>query len=180
MAASTSPNSPRPTRAPINAIKSGFVGSDEVLVTVDDDGFVVIHFPSSIVTKSTPPSDADLALRPPIVLSNNGSSTWGIAIHPSSHLVAVSANSWRIRLFDLRYRGRPQGPGALGSSDAQSSLGGVETAELVGHSHNVPCINFTDDGKYLGSCSIDGTCIVWNVRTRQSVSILSIGEGIFW
>ncbi|KAJ3308114.1 hypothetical protein HDU76_004127 [Blyttiomyces sp. JEL0837] len=117
-------------RVAINAIKIGFIGSEEVLVTVDDEGRVAVMFTM----------DLD---RTPIRLSNSGSSTWGIAMHAKTQLLAVSANSFRITLFDLGHH-----------NNVGSPLGYVWRRELVGHGHNIPAIDFSSDGTLIGSCSI--------------------------
>ncbi|TPX71542.1 hypothetical protein SpCBS45565_g01029 [Spizellomyces sp. 'palustris'] len=69
---------------PINAIRVGEIGTEEVLVAVDDNHLVHVWF------------TADLD-RHPIVLQHR-ESAWGIAIHGPSYLLAVSANSHTIMM----------------------------------------------------------------------------------
>lgn len=49
-------------------------------------------------------------------------------------------------------------------------LGTEASIELSGHEHNIPCIDFNETGRYLASASIDQTCRVWDLKTRQVIS----------
>jgi len=46
---------------------------------------------------------------------------------------------------------------------------GKECIYFKGHKHNIPCISFSKDGKYLISNSIDSTVKIWNVNTGKKV-----------
>eukprot|EP01119_Soliformovum_irregulare_P023033 TRINITY_DN7984_c0_g1_i2.p1 TRINITY_DN7984_c0_g1~~TRINITY_DN7984_c0_g1_i2.p1 ORF type:complete len:324 (+),score=86.69 TRINITY_DN7984_c0_g1_i2:538-1509(+) len=41
---------------------------------------------------------------------------------------------------------------------------------LQGHQHNVPCIDFNGDGKYIASISIDSTIRTWDVHSGQPIN----------
>ncbi|KXS12642.1 hypothetical protein M427DRAFT_34648 [Gonapodya prolifera JEL478] len=73
--------------APINSIRIGQLGGEEVLVAVDDLGQVRCWMTRDLT-------------RPPIKLSNT-ISTWGIATHGASTLVAVSANDHAVRVWNM-------------------------------------------------------------------------------
>lgn len=49
-------------------------------------------------------------------------------------------------------------------------LGTAEKIELVGHNHNIPNIDFNETGRYIASVSVDTTCRVWDLFTRQTVT----------
>ncbi|KNC97936.1 uncharacterized protein SPPG_06924 [Spizellomyces punctatus DAOM BR117] len=138
---------------PINAIRVGEIGTEEVLVAVDDNHLVHVWF------------TADLD-RHPIVLQHRDSA-WGIAIHGPSYLLAVSANSHTIMVWNLR--SSYQSHGNFVSDRDGDPLGGVEKRELVGHEHNVPAIDFSSCGRYLLSCSIDCTLRIWNIKTGETL-----------
>ena len=124
--------------AVINRVQRGYLGTDEVLVCVDDSGLVVIFFIDRLDSHA------------PIVLENSRHSTWAIAVHASKYLVAVGSNAHVIRMWNLRE-----------SVD--------DYCEFIGHGHNIPCLDFTPDGRYLVSVSIDGTLKVWDTETQQCV-----------
>ncbi|KAI5854725.1 hypothetical protein BZA05DRAFT_392350 [Tricharina praecox] len=161
----------------INSLTVGELGCEEVLVSAHADGDVMVWY-----TK-------DLKL---MLQYNVGSSAWGVALHKERRRLAVSANSWKITVFELAAGGdQEMGVG----SDEGGEVGGVAARadegprmphikiqgkdEVVvnckilvgGHSHNIPNVTFMDDesGRWLASTSIDGTVIVWDVDTQQVV-----------
>ncbi|CAG8552154.1 4932_t:CDS:2, partial [Ambispora leptoticha] len=145
----------------INAIKVGKLGIEEALVAANGRG-VFIWF-TSMLHKA------------PIHFCNE-SSTWGIAMHGPSRLLAVSANSHVITVYDLR-DGLPDSV-ATTEEDTDKDINSVPNKNplllepkicLRGHEHNIPNIAFSPDGKFLVSCSIDNTCNVWNVKTGESL-----------
>lgn len=73
-------------------------------------------------------------------------------------MIAVSSNEHIIRLF---YPIDPLLGPVVGTSQSRV---------LKGHVHNIPCVDFSPCGRYLVSCSIDGTCRIWNVDSGDIVS----------
>jgi WD40 repeat protein len=127
-------------REPINQIKVGFQGKEEVLVTVGDKGTIRIYFTEDLE-------------RAPILLQNDSESTWGLAMHAKRRLVAVSANSHAITLFEMGI-----------------ALDGTSTSrKLVGHKHNIPSIEFNQLGDLIASCSI-GMLIDVEIRISRCVT----------
>lgn len=49
-------------------------------------------------------------------------------------------------------------------------LGTTEKIELGGHEHNIPNIDFNETGRYIASVSVDTTCRIWDIFTRQMVT----------
>ncbi|KAJ3209698.1 hypothetical protein HDU67_005992 [Dinochytrium kinnereticum] len=150
---------PPPERIPINAIRICHLGNDEVLVSVDDEGLVMVWFTENFD-------------RQPLSFKNN-ISTWGIATHAPSRLLAVSANSHQITLFDVSHQGVEH------SLEDRELISRVDRKELSGHLHNVPSIDFHENGRFLASCSIDGTCRVWEVATGKTLRII-YGKELKW
>jgi WD40 repeat protein len=144
----------------INGIKSGMIGNERVVVSVDDVGNVVVFMVDSLFRDMTEP----LLAIPHIHFNNERESTWGVEVHSSKRLLAgkinlcyhkkfiydyiVSANNHAITVFDLKTRG--------GERDDLGDAG--EKRVLRGHEHNIPFISINADGTILSSCSIDGTC----------------------
>lgn len=61
-------------------------------------------------------------------------------------------------------------------------LGYVDTtySPLTGHKYSVTSVRFSPEGSLLASASIDGTAIVWNVKTGESIAtfVHSGGNGV--
>ncbi|XP_039298056.1 WD repeat, SAM and U-box domain-containing protein 1 [Nilaparvata lugens] len=61
-------------------------------------------------------------------------------------------------------------------------LGFVDTtySPLTGHKYSVTSVRFSPEGSLLASASIDGTAIVWNVKTGESITtfVHSGGNGV--
>ncbi|KAJ3031024.1 UNVERIFIED_CONTAM: hypothetical protein HDU68_006862 [Siphonaria sp. JEL0065] len=155
-------------RIAINAIKSGFLGTTPVLITVNDAGQVIVHFTESIHNSKH---------RPPIILNQpTNQSTWGIAIHPDSQLLAVSANSHTITVFDLRVHSSVEQQ----QQDCYPLGEGIMQRELKGHNNNIPGIEFSPCGQFLASVSIDCTCRVWDLETGECVAQVENGSTEEW
>lgn len=134
--------------SPYNALKTGFIGMEEVLVGVDDAGQVVVWFIGAMHYSSY----GDVHEPVSLVLENDNSSTWAIAMNKKRKLLATGANNHKVSVWDFN------------SADVVSSK-----YDLEGHTHNVPCVDFHPDGEYLASCSIDETVKIWHLETRQCV-----------
>lgn len=71
----------------INSLTIGDLGTEEVLVSAHDDGDVCVWYTSDLTR---------MAMR-----FNVGKSAWGVSIHRKRRLLAVSANTHLITVFDL-------------------------------------------------------------------------------
>ncbi|KAI7902160.1 uncharacterized protein BX663DRAFT_511920 [Cokeromyces recurvatus] len=141
----------------INAIKVGRMLEKEILVTVSEIGEVCIW--------KTEHLD-----EPPMIL-NNGIATWGIAIHGDQGLLAVSANNWKITIFNLLEMTKNNPIFGKKTRQVPSYLDSIERVELEGHEHNIPNIDFNESGRYIASASIDMTCRVWDITTQKVVTL---------
>ncbi|CAO0801635.1 unnamed protein product [Mucor circinelloides] len=138
----------------INAIKVGRMLEKEVLVSVSEMGEICIW------------KTEDLG-EPPLILNNNGIATWGVAMHGDQGLLAVSANNFKIAVFNVAEMTTKFGKR---SSKEPNYLGTTEKIELEGHEHNIPNIDFNETGRYIASASVDTTCRVWDILTKQMVT----------
>ncbi|KAI5803117.1 hypothetical protein EDC01DRAFT_612247, partial [Geopyxis carbonaria] len=204
----------------INSLTIGDLGTEEVLVSAHDDGDVCVWYTRDLKR---------MALRLSV-----GQSAWGVALHQERRLLAVSANSHVITVFELamavdedevieevvsrkegdvtfesiRRRKRPpesrdgdgsgesdeepsECPAASASSSAGSKKRRKKSADtgaaapvkdkaiktLKGHENNIPSIAFLDDssGRWLVGTSIDGTVILWDVKTERAVEKCKLG-----
>ncbi|KAJ3258726.1 hypothetical protein HK103_003320 [Boothiomyces macroporosus] len=135
----------------LNAILIGHFGEDEVLASAGDNGLISIYHTN------------DLALKPIQLI--NDESTWGLAICQKFSLIAVSDNGYKITIWNL---------------STSNNVLGKHKRILRGHEHNIPCINFSGDGKYLISCSIDKTMRIWNVSTGEQMNTISVNPEWNW
>ncbi|KAJ3344878.1 hypothetical protein HDU83_004633 [Entophlyctis luteolus] len=88
------------TPVSINAIIATFIENSTVVACAHDDGRVTIHFPPPHPHSDFTELPHNTGTRPPIILTVDDA-CWGIAIHPDLRLVAASANSFNVTLFDL-------------------------------------------------------------------------------
>ncbi|CAG8539020.1 10396_t:CDS:10 [Dentiscutata erythropus] len=145
----------------INAIKVGEIGYEEVLVSVDESGDIHVWYTSNLEKN-------------PLHFKNN-ESTWGVALHGPRRLLAVSANSHEITIFNLQYGLQP-----LAKFSDSQDMSCRPKYSLRGHRHNVPNISFSSCGQFLVSCSIDRSCRIWNVNTGQTIVFQEVSSEWGW
>ncbi|KAI8642256.1 WD40-repeat-containing domain protein [Parasitella parasitica] len=140
----------------INAIKVGKMLEKEILVSVSEMGEICIW--------KTEQLD-----EPPLILkySNNGIATWGIAIHGDQGLLAVSANNFKITVYNISEMTTRFGKR---SNKKPNYLQSAEKIELEGHEHNIPNIDFNETGRYIASVSVDTTCRIWDIVSKQMIT----------
>ncbi|ORY50840.1 hypothetical protein BCR33DRAFT_762437 [Rhizoclosmatium globosum] len=99
-------------------------------------------------------------------------SAWGIANHAVRSLIAVSANSHTVTVFDMSLDAVVGDGSGSGGGDGAVLGEGVTRRELKGHGNNIPGIAFSGCGRFLGSASIDGTVRVWELRSGMCVGVV--------
>ncbi|KAI9492389.1 hypothetical protein BDB00DRAFT_873470 [Zychaea mexicana] len=145
----------------INQIKVGRIFEKEVVVTVSDAGDIWIW-------------RTDALHEPPMTINNDGSSTWGLAIHGDQGFIAVSANSWTINVYNIGEMTKSDPIFGKRRRTVVPVMDGVTKRELGGHTDNIPCIDFNRSGRYIASGSIDQTCRLWDLKTGQQATIRKI------
>ncbi|CAG8662799.1 23974_t:CDS:10 [Gigaspora margarita] len=145
----------------INAIKVGEIGYEEVLVSVDESGDIHVWYTSNLE-------------KDPLHFKND-ESTWGIALNGPRRLLAVSANSHEITIFNLQY-----GLQKLAKFSDSQDMSFKPKYSLRGHRHNIPNISFSSCGQFLVSCSIDKSCRIWNVNTGQTIVSQEVSSEWGW
>lgn len=121
----------------INALVTSFLGTQEVLISVDGLGRIIIRFLD------------DLEMRPLIL--NVGSSTWGITIH--DRVLAASANSHEVYMFNLGQQ--------IGESSTRPTN---DKLRLVGALSNIPNISISSDGNWVASVDVRASVNIWQVH----------------
>lgn len=131
-----------------NSIKVGYFGYEEVLVCCTDSGYINAWF-------------TDDLLRSPLIF-NTGRSAWGIAIHTSKRLLAISSNAHDISLWNLSVFN----PFKAWDTDTREW-----PHKFYGHNDNIPSICFNQDGTLLSSVGIDATCRLWDVASGSLLHV---------
>ncbi|KAI7859768.1 WD40-repeat-containing domain protein, partial [Circinella umbellata] len=145
----------------INQLKVGRIFDEEVVVTVSDAGDIWIWRTGALD-------------EPPMTINNDNSSTWGLAIHGDQGLIAVSANSWTITVYNMAELTKNNPIFGKRRRNLPPVMKGIEKRELSGHTDNIPCVDFNQTGQYVASCSIDQTCRLWDIKTGQQATIRKI------
>ncbi|ORX52847.1 hypothetical protein DM01DRAFT_1408168 [Hesseltinella vesiculosa] len=147
----------------INAIKIGHMTKEiEILVAVGDMGEVYAWRLDAIEFN-------DRNDQPPVLFhdtNDQGTSTWGIAIHESG-LLAVSANNYKIKVFNMA---------TMLDLPVNNVLSQQTNLTLEGHNHNIPSIDIDSTGRFLISGSIDATCRLWDLSTGQQIAQRTLGS----
>ncbi|KAM0329919.1 hypothetical protein ACHAQA_004085 [Verticillium albo-atrum] len=169
-----------------NAITTGFLGQQEIILMVFDDGTVLAYHTRAIAeyihhtASGAGIKSAKAAQIPtPFFRENVGSSAWGVAIHQQSRLIAVSSNRREVTVFALGLT-KP-----LGDSKTAAHRHDYPATIVTGRKrnwrivlllgeggHNIPNISFWDDRDGLAEkvCAMDifgGTWIldIWKPCT---------------
>ena len=164
----------RVDREEINQIRSGFIGGEPILLAVYDSGIVAAIFISN--------ADQSPKQRDPIILENDGLSTWSLACgcaNNSKRMIAVGSNSHDITLWDLSvsdvssssFMTREADEQVIRDDELQSrrAEGLSNKRTLKGHAHNIPAIDLSECGRFIVSASIDRSVCIW--RTCPSAVI---------
>lgn len=93
--------------APINQLRAGHIAGRSALMTVDDTGHVHVFWIAvrgvcvCILLISRDAQAIRAGTLAPAVSLLNEESTWGVAMCARRPLIAVSANNWRVSVWDL-------------------------------------------------------------------------------
>ncbi|KAK3684667.1 hypothetical protein LTR37_020068 [Vermiconidia calcicola] len=199
------PSSPRLTgyvdqRSPhsINSLITQYLGNEEVVAVVRDDGdvdaFLVRHVVQAIERRAEPGSSIGVLgdeLRP-FFQSNVGISAWGLAIHSEARILATSSNAHEVRVFKF---------GLLQTDDADSPLPDEDdpfdvtstrnnasrkrakdvTHHVLNGETNIPYISFCNtgddpEGRWLLTTDISGVCRTMDLHSLQPVQAFRFGR----
>jgi hypothetical protein len=111
----------------VNSILVGFLGSEEIILTASDDGDVVGYYTAAVNRAVQDMNNSSSSKNPrtledletdisPFLIENFGRSAWGLAIHTTARLIAVSANTHRVTII------------AFALSSSEHALSGSQSA----------------------------------------------------
>ena len=187
------------TRQPhsINHLLVTFLGIEEiVLVTCDDGdviGFRVDEIQRAIERRLEPDCAEDVFATDVrhFFLKNVGKSAWGIAVHTEARKIAISANTYKVTVFEfaLASEGNNKqddcGDAGGGEAESDSSTKGETVLQsrkqdraytLHGQRDNIPCVTFCNtpddpEGRYLACGAINGMIHVWDLHRREVLEL---------
>ncbi|PVV04881.1 hypothetical protein BB560_000590 [Smittium megazygosporum] len=137
---------------------------------------------------------------PPFVIKSD-ETAWGCDLNPSAGILGFSTNARTITLYNifailykyykllniknsdfLEYSHISNNINCRLLQDNVSGLKLVFVSSyfisILGHNHNIPCIAFSENGKYVVSSSVDYTCRIFECFTGNC--ILSMKVGLQW
>lgn len=185
----------------VNNILVDDLGDEEILACVCDDGDVLAYRTSAVFnalerwnTNIEMGYNNDKNLRP-FFSENVGVSAWGLAMHKTSRMIAVSANTAEITVFAFALSGASVDSEDEDATPAFEHLSGHTTWKTVagrhetissiqrhqnirivleGHIVNIPNIAFCNthddiEGRWLISTDIDGWMNVWDIWSRKEI-----------
>ncbi|KAG0351497.1 hypothetical protein BG005_009004 [Podila minutissima] len=154
----------------INAIRVDYLGTEEIVATVNHSGGVCVWFTMGLQ-------------KVPFMLSAS-ESAWGLAIHSDQRMIAVSTNAHLVDVFRFGIdTAKLQSSRTLApdlSADPSTSTLSESHQIFRGHLHNIPCVAFSPCGRFLASTSLDGTCRTWNIASGKETQHASFGDLWGW
>ncbi|KAF7193150.1 putative WD repeat-containing protein C27B12.05 [Pseudocercospora fuligena] len=171
----------------INNLVVQFLGNEEVVAAVRDDGdvdaFLVRHILQAVERRTENDSQIGAIADEvkPIFQNNVGKSAWGLAIHSQARILAVSANTHSITVFKFGLVAETEDatPDDADAPDASSREMDV-TASVFNGTSNIPYISFCntgDDpkGKWLLTTDISGFCRSIDLDSMQPAQTFRFG-----
>jgi len=93
------------------------------------------------------------------VVFNMSCSVWGISVCERNGLIALSSNDHCISMIRI----------CLENEWGSQNRFFIVPSACRGHQHNIPSIDFSTNGRFIASVSIDETLRVWDLSTGQSI-----------
>jgi hypothetical protein len=182
----------------VNHLLVDDLGDEEILACACDDGDVLLYHVTSIAglvlsrlgskpANQVSGAGAENEAVRPFFHENVGKSAWGMAMHKTARMFAVSNNSQIIDVIAFALR--------QNTDDSSSETPDEETppgsparpitqnqhVRLTGHQANIPSVAFCNnaldpDGLWLVSTDVGGVLIVWNIWTGSIIHRCQYGH----
>ncbi|KAK0352282.1 hypothetical protein LTR91_021804 [Friedmanniomyces endolithicus] len=170
----------------INNLIVQYLGNDEVVATVRDDGDVdallVRHVLQAIERRAEAGNGLGVVANElrPVFQSNVGISAWGLAIHQDARILATSSNAHEVRVFKFGLL-QEDGHSPLHASDESPDTEGSDsrtmdvTQRVLNGNANIPCIAFCNtgddpEGRWLLTTDVSGYCRVMDLHCQSDDS----------
>ncbi|GAB7366637.1 hypothetical protein MBLNU230_g8620t1 [Neophaeotheca triangularis] len=167
-----------------------FLGTEEVVAVVRDDGdaeaFLIRHIVSAIERRQDPECELGLETDEvrPIFQENVGNSAWGLALHTSARIIAVSSNNHEVNVFKFGLLDEYEDDSGQNSGDEDDHDGGAAlrerktdtTLEILNGYSNIPHISFCNtgddpEGRWLLTTDISGLCRVMDLKAADPFGV---------
>ncbi|KAF2016712.1 hypothetical protein BU24DRAFT_451181 [Aaosphaeria arxii CBS 175.79] len=172
----------------INHLRLDYLGTEEILLAVCDDGDVIAYTTASI-QRAIDQQQAGLEGKEkpyirPLLHRNVGMSAWGISVHREARLIAISANTANVTVIAFGLSEQPldplrsfEGSPEIPSIPHDPQQAGIQDRSkdrvitLVGRG-NIPSVSFNNTGadpcgRWLLSSSIHGITVLWDLHNPQ-------------
>ncbi|KAL9658073.1 hypothetical protein ABK040_012987 [Willaertia magna] len=102
------------------------------------------------------------------IFKNGNESTWSIslfngitAIGDNSHIIKIQHLKENLKLEESQLENKQEN-----EEEENNTTTTIENFQLIGHKHNLPHLDCYSENRLL-SCSIDGTCKIWDINERK-------------
>ena len=187
----------------INNLILQFLGNEEVVAVVRDDGdvdaFLVRHIVQAINRRSEP--DSTIGVEgdeiKPFFQSNVGESAWGLAIHSEARILATSSNAHEVRVFKFGLLQADDDDDEASPEEDDEQLPDADsidngrtkerktdvTHHVLNGDTNIPYIAFCNAGddseaRWLLTTDISGVCRVMDLHALQAVQAFRFGRSL--
>ncbi|EWC44557.1 hypothetical protein DRE_06638 [Drechslerella stenobrocha 248] len=144
----------------INNMIVADLGDEEVLLAANDNGYVAMWYTRHIRLRA---GEMDMCF-------DVEASAWGLAVHTARRLIAVSANTTTISVYEMGAEG--VGGRLPGGKDAPMML--------ESRGNNLPCVGFLQDdadGRWLVATDIAGAVMVYDLVNGRDTAAWYNGQG---
>ncbi|KAF2478837.1 hypothetical protein BDY17DRAFT_60335 [Neohortaea acidophila] len=171
----------------INNLVVQFLGNEEVVAVVRDDGdvdaFLIRHVVGAIARRaessmSYPPFEDGIR---PFFQANVEKSAWGLSIHAQARVLAVSSNAHEVRVFKFGLLHAHDPDSSEHEDDAATADRATDvTHQILNGEANIPYISFCNtgddpEGRWLLTTDISGECRVMDLRALKTVQHFRLG-----
>ena len=174
----------------VNHLMVAFLGVEEIFLVTCDDGDVLGYRIDEIqqAIERRRESDCPRTVYGNDVrhffLENVGKSAWGLAVHTEARKIAVSANTYCVKVFEFGLASKDE------EKDQQQASDGVEMSPsprdqdrsyiLSGQHGNIPCVAFCNtgedpEGRFLACGDITGITYIWDLHLPRMVETDRVG-----
>ncbi|KAF3931575.1 hypothetical protein ABW19_dt0209146 [Dactylella cylindrospora] len=137
------------------------LGNEEVLLAANDTGYVALWYTKHLVQRQ---GHMDIWFDVKL-------SAWGLSVHKTKRLIAISANTTHIAVYEM---------GSESIDPERPPRGASHPIILHARQNNIPCVSFLQEdpsGRWLVATDIRGNVILYDLLKGNDTSTNYGGEG---
>ncbi|EPS40667.1 hypothetical protein H072_5463 [Dactylellina haptotyla CBS 200.50] len=145
----------------INNMIVADLGNEEILLVANDNGYVTLWYTKHLIQRQ---GNMDIWF-------DVKQSAWGLSVHKTKRLIAISANTTIISVYEM---------GNEAIDPDKPPRGAESPISLEAKSQNLPCLSFLQEdarGRYLVSTDIAGNVICYDLLKGAQTSTNYNGQG---